>query len=132
MFTPLAISIVIAIVCLFMILALTLGRSDYWPIPVVVLIFDIMLGFGVICSLRPVTTKEEILIPIEIAKGQTFICIKAEDGKTYQSNEHMFFIVDEKKIKVKRTTTYNSYGLECGTVNEGLFIDATVLEKEAK
>lgn len=71
----------------------------------------LFLGLGLFCNIIPVDEKTEIIIPTEIVKGKNTIYLKI-NGKTLESNNHELFINDEKNIRVKKITKYNSYGSE--------------------
>lgn len=127
----LEICIIIAIVSLVMILIgfslkyesqpvrdSLLGLGFLW------LFLDAIFGFGFLCNCVSIKEQQSILIPEEVAKSQYTLYTKCE-GLTLATSEAKFVMASNDLIRVKKTVSFNSYGLEIegDTKHELVIID---------
>jgi hypothetical protein len=68
-----------------------------------------IFGFGVMANCIPVSSKNEIITPVDLVKGETTIFAKV-DGLTFSTTEHKFFSAEINRIKIKKVIDINSYG----------------------
>lgn len=85
---------------------------------IVLLIADIVLGFGLLCFAIPVgDSKITYLDPIEKAKTENTVFVKNPEGVTFESKIHSVYMAYDN-LKIKRTVRFNSWGTECQTIDE--------------
>jgi hypothetical protein len=86
-------------------------EQELFGVGVAFLILTIIFGWGMMASIIPVSSKESIVIPSEIAITKYTVFVKI-DGKDITSTDARFVNAPQDSIAVKKTIGKNSYGIE--------------------
>ena len=106
--------IISGIICLvalaFFIAGAIDGDDGCMGISAVVVIFTVIIGFGLIGGLAPSGGKKTaIFIPDSVTKGEYEIFVKIE-GNTLSTTDARLVATETDKIRVKKIMSLNSYG----------------------
>lgn len=102
---------------------------DGLAVGIVIMLADLLIGFGIVCS--GIAIKEIVTIerPQEIAKSETTLFVK-HNGQTMETGEHSFFIANEKDIMVKIVQGKNAWGEDVNSPTYSIFVSNEILERK--
>ena len=102
------------------------GGLDSFEIGFLIIMISIFFGYGVLCTLVPVKTREEITIPKEVFISENYVVVIYQDKLIKTERAKIVNKATKENIKLKLTHQINSYGFETG------YDAKIVIEKETK
>lgn len=113
--TSLIIFTIIAIIgVVFIILAIALSNKGFGFTGFIILLFDVLIGFGLICSVFTHSSTEMEVEKFSYAKTESVVIIQTPKKTQTFSDAYTFNSISDSS-KVVLHIDYNAYGIEVGS-----------------